>query len=106
MSQNIRLEKLEQLLVEMPKDSFLHFAIGLECLKMEQFAKAELHFESIVKNDPNYCGVYYHLGKLYEKQANTQKALAIYEAGLVVCKKASETHLWNELRGAVDALDE
>ncbi len=104
MSNNIRVDKLKAMLQEQPDDSFLNFALGLEYVKMEQYDAALAAFEGIVQRDAQYTGVYYHLGKLYERFGLESKAIATYEAGMEVCKEKKETHNFNELRGALDAL--
>lgn len=48
-----------------PNDSFSKFALALEIIKIDRRKSAVVLFEDIVQNDPNYVGVYYHLGEQY-----------------------------------------
>jgi hypothetical protein len=51
-------------------------------------------------------GTYYHLGKLYEMLMEHQKALEIYELGMVVAKKMKDQHALNELMGVYNSLQD
>ncbi len=99
-----RVEKLQQMLLETPTDTFLLFAMGLEMVKDGNDEKALDFFKKILAVDENYCALYYHLGKLYERQNHEQIAMSVYEKGLVICKKLNEQHNFNELRSALDML--
>lgn len=104
MNNIARVEKLKLMLQEHPTDSFLLFALGLEMIKVGESNEAESLFRKIISNDPDYCGVYYHLGKLLEKLDRVDEALQIYDLGMLVCKKLNEQHNYNELRSALDNL--
>ena len=99
-----RQEKLLHLLTETPNDTFLLFAMGLEMVKENDDNKALEFFKKILAVDENYCALYYHLGKLYERQQLEQAAMSVYEKGLTICKKLNEQHNYNELRNALDML--
>lgn len=106
MNNIARVEKLKLMLNEQPNDSFILFALGLEMMKLNDEVAAESYFNLIIQNDPNYCGVYYHLGKLLEKTGRAQEALDVYDLGLKICKKLNEIHNYNELRSAFDTLSD
>ncbi len=104
MNNIARVEKLKLMLQDHPTDSFLLFALGLEMVKAGESNEAESLFKNIINKDPNYCGVYYHLGKLLEKNGRADEALQIYDLGMLICKKLNEQHNYNELRSALDNL--
>jgi hypothetical protein len=54
----------------------------------------------ISSNDPGYVGMYYHLGKLYEKMGEPELALEAYTAGINVAKKIPDFHALSELNNA------
>ena len=99
-----RQQKLMHLLSETPNDTFLLFAMGLEMVKENNDNKALEFFNKILAVDENYCALYYHLGKLYERQNKEHEAMFTYEKGLHICKKLNEQHNYNELRSALDML--
>ena len=63
-----RIEKLHELLQQMPGDNFLRHALALEYIKLEKDDDARILFESILNDSPDYVGSYYHLGKLLERK--------------------------------------
>ncbi|MEY2899407.1 MAG: hypothetical protein RL138_1460 [Bacteroidota bacterium] len=106
MNNIARVEKLKLMLQDQPTDSFLLFALGLEMIKVGESKEAESLFRTIISNDPNYCGVYYHLGKLLEKDERIDEALLVYDQGLMICKKLNEQHNYNELKSAYENLSD
>ena len=54
--------------------------------------------------DENYIGSYYHLAKLLERTGDTEKAIAIYEKGMLKAKEKGEQHALSELRSAYEEL--
>jgi tetratricopeptide (TPR) repeat protein len=99
-----RQEKILQMLAETPNDTFLLFAMGLEKVKENNDKEALTYFNKILSVNENYCAVYFHLGKLFERQQKENEALTIYEKGMDICKKLNEMHNFNELRSALDSL--
>ncbi len=99
-----RIEKIHELLQQMPGDNFLRHALALEYIKLNRDNEAKVLFEAILKDEPGYTGSYYHLGKLLERQGETQKAISCYEKGMEESKKANEQHTYNELQSAYEDL--
>ncbi len=99
-----RIEKIKEMLVSQPADSFLQHALALEYIKLGNDADARLLFEEILNREPGYIGSYYHLGKLLERNELTDEAVSVYEKGMEEAKKAGENHAFGELRGAWEEL--
>lgn len=95
-----RIEKLVKFLNENPNDSFLKHALALEYAKAGNDAQAEEAFKEILKDREDYVGSYYHLGKLYERRGEEQRAIDIYAKGMEMAKAAGDNHSFNELRSA------
>ncbi len=88
------------MLKESPKDSFLLFAIAKE---YEGIGKAEdglKVFLELKESDPDYVGLYYHLGKMYEATDKIEDAFFTYKAGMEVAKKQGDDHAFSELAAA------
>ena len=96
-----RIPLLAKRVKENPNDSFSKFALALELVKTEDFGKARLLFEHIVKHDPAYVGVYYHLGGLYAQLSENNLAVSTYKLGIDVASQQHNTHAKNELMGAL-----
>lgn len=99
-----RIVKLKEFLAAQPGDSFLEHALALEYIKMGDDTAARGLFEGILERQPGYVGSYYHLGKLLERQGETEAAVKVYETGMAECKKAKDNHAYNELMGAWEDL--
>lgn len=99
-----RIEKLQELLQQMPGDSFLRHALALEYIKLDNDIDARVLFETILKDEPGYVGSYYHLGKLLERAGETSLAIEWYEKGMQQAKAANDQHAYNELQAAYEDL--
>ena len=99
-----RLQQLENFLKEDPNDTFLLFAIAKEYENGGDLARALEFYLKLKNTDTHYVGLYYHLGKLYARQNETDLAIETYETGMRVSKAANDTHAFNELRGALDEI--
>jgi len=99
-----KIKKLALNIKKNPKDSFSKFALALELLKREQVTKAILLFESILEQEPDYLGVYYHLGKLYQQTGNVQKASELFTKGIQLAEEKNNSRTKSELSEAFETL--
>ena len=105
MAENIeKIKKLAGLVKLNPEDSFSKFALALELMKQNEVSKARVLFESVLAQDPEYLGVYYHLGKLYERINLDKKAVSIYQDGVKVARKQGNQRTESELKDALELL--
>lgn len=100
MEKTNRLQQLETMLAESPGDAFLLFAIAKEYESMKELDHALQHYHELLKNDPNYVGAYYHLGKLLEELDQGEEAMQIYEAGIEKAEAQNDQHSKRELAEA------
>lgn len=101
-----RLSQLEELLKEDPNDAFLQYGIALEYAKKGNVAEAILRIEQLLSEKPDYLGAYYQLGQYYEVVEKNNEAMAIYEKGMELAKKVGNTKTMNELREALQQLED
>jgi Tfp pilus assembly protein PilF len=99
-----RIVKLKQFLQANPADSFIQHALALEYIKLGDDETARQLFEELLNREPAYVGSYYHLGKLFERNNDTDAAVKWYEKGMEEAKRAGENHAYGELRGALEEL--
>jgi len=99
-----RIAQLEEFLRESPDDVFLHYALTMEYVKLEDNENARIGFDNLITSYPDYVGTYYHFGKFLEK--NSEKILAeeIYKKGIIVANQARKMHAMSELQGALNML--
>ncbi len=101
-----KIEQLEAFLKSNPKDSLLRHAYALEKIKIGQDAEARIIFESLLNDQPDYVGSYYHLAKLLERQGELTLAINWYKKGMEIAKIAGDTHVYNELFMAYQELSD
>ena len=101
-----RLQQLLEFSEKNPGDSFIMFALAKEYEKLNDPDSALTCYLNIENQDPDYVGLYYHLGKLYETKGNPEKALLTYDKGMVVAKKLGDNHTFSELVGAKELLND
>jgi tetratricopeptide (TPR) repeat protein len=88
------------MLIESPDDSFLLFALAKEFEKMDRLEDALSTYLLLKEKSPEYIGLYYHLGKLYEEFSEPEKALKVYDEGINLAKKIADFHALSELNNA------
>lgn len=101
-----RLTQLEELLKEDPHDSFLQYGIALEYAKNGNVKEAISRIEKLISAKPDYLGAYYQLGQYYEAEGNSEEAIDIYKKGILLAQKLQNQKTMNELRGALQQLED
>lgn len=94
-----RLLQLQDFLKDQPDDAFILFAIAKEYEGLNKLTKAEEGYLYLKSVDPNYVGLYYHLGQLQEELEKPDDAMATYVAGIAVAKEIKDHHALSELQG-------
>lgn len=100
-----RLEMLLKMKEEDPCDSFVLFALAKEYEKLDDDDNALMYYLELNKNDETYVGVYYHLGKLYERLENFEAALATYKNGVEIANSVKDYHSKAEIQNALINLE-
>ncbi len=101
--QSTRLNKLLEFLEAEPNDPFVLYAIATEYNTQGDSEKALSYYLQLIEKHPDYVGTYYHLGKLYEKNQETEKAIEIYKMGMFEARKKGDNHAHSELQGAFNS---
>lgn len=102
-----RLQQLFQFLEQAPDDAFTLYSIAYEYLQQGKLEQAMDYFTRLRIADPDYVGLYYHLGKTYEQMDRYDRALEVYEDGIAVAKQQHDLHAYQELqRAKQQAMDE
>ncbi|MBK6363036.1 MAG: tetratricopeptide repeat protein [Saprospiraceae bacterium] len=95
-----RLEQLKEMNEADPDDAFVHYALAKEYEYAGMPETALECYNGLMKNHPQYVGLYYHLGSLLEKLSDPQKALVVYEKGISIAKELKDFHALSELQSA------
>ena len=96
-----KIKQLARQIKKNPGDSFSKFALALEFRKQDQHKNARILFEDILKNDPGYVGVYYHLGKLHEMHDRLREARELYRKGISIAGRQGKSRTKKELQEAL-----
>jgi tetratricopeptide (TPR) repeat protein len=88
-----------------PDDSFLTYAIAKEYEKTGDIKMAISILNTLREKDPEYVGLYYHLGQLYEEMDEGEEALKVYEEGIAIAKNLKDFHALSELNGVKTNLE-
>jgi len=99
-----RLQTLLKFIEETPSDPFLHFAVAMEYLSINDLENALIKMEFVTQNYSGYLPHYYQLAKLYEQLQHTEKAIETYEKGIELAFKQKELKTAGELRSALEEL--
>ncbi len=97
-----RIKQLEDFLKNEPHDSFLNYALAIEYVGQEDFEKAKDLLTQLMARDPDYTATYYHLGKLFQKEGDKDKAEEIYTEGIRLTRLKREQHKLAELQTALN----
>jgi tetratricopeptide (TPR) repeat protein len=95
-----RLNQLFQFLDNQPNEPFILFAIAKEYEKAKDEQNALDYYLRLRDTTPQYVGLYYHLGKLYERLAQIDAAVEAYRTGMTVAKAENDRHAYSELAAA------
>ncbi len=103
-TENVRINRLLEMLKTSDDDSFLLFALAQEYTKQNDFQQARHYYTELLSKHAEYTGAYLHSGKLYEQEGDITKAISEYEKGIEVCRKLNAIHDLNELQAALNVL--
>lgn len=101
-----RLDQLLNFLEQSPQDAFILFAVAKEYEGLGQTEAALAHYLKLKTADPDYVGLYYHLGKLYEHLENIPEAIQTYKDGMLVANKQENRHAFGELNEALMGIED
>lgn len=101
-----RKEMIYDMLLKEPRDLFLNYALALEHVATENYTEAEEQFLKTLSIGADYLPCYYQLGQLYEKLANTEKALTYYKQGVELANKQGNKKALGELNEAIWLLED
>ena len=92
-----RLQKIEEMLIESPRDSFLLFALAKELEKKNLITRSLETYGHLVKVDPAYIGTYYHYAQLLINVHKPAEAKKIIDAGKEIALRLGDHHAKGEL---------
>lgn len=100
-----RKEHIRTMLVDSPNDAFLRYALALEFAKENDIEAAINVTKVLLKEQPDYLGAYYQLGKWYEAIEDFKAAIEVYEKGIDLAEKQNNLKAKSELEQALWLID-
>ena len=98
-----RIRQLEKYYDEDPLDPFNLYALALEYLK-ENPARSGALFEKLLNVHSQYLPTYYHAAIFFAERNNKEKAVDVFEKGMLLAKKLGDTKTLRDLQSAYDEL--
>ncbi|MFZ4800120.1 MAG: hypothetical protein ACOYMA_21700 [Bacteroidia bacterium] len=102
--QNNRLEKLQEMLAEMPQDIFLNYAVAMEYKGLSQIDKTIELLNNVLLLDENHVATLYQLGVLLSEKNENEKAILFLEKGLQIAKQKKDLKTTNEFQALIDEI--
>ena len=102
--QNNRLEKLQEMLSEMPQDIFLNYAVAMEYKGLSLFDKTIDQLNKVLLLDENHVASFYQLGVLLSEKNENEKAILFLEKGLQIAKQKKDLKTANEFQALIDEI--
>ena len=100
-----RLEKLQQMLVKSPADTFLLYAIAQEHKKSADYPAALDYFNRVLAQDPGYCVAYHQAALTYEMAGDNESAKKWYRDGIAAADKKGDQHAKEEMLAALSMIE-
>jgi len=101
-----RIDKLRAFITQDPGDYFSRHALALELLKLGDTTGAIEVMQALLTINPNHTGTYLHLGKAFESINKFDAAILTYTLGIEASQSVQAAHDANELRAALNQLEE
>jgi len=94
-----RRQKLEAFLAQNPDDAFTRYGIALECLRENDLAGAEVHFEALLQANPDYVPGYQMYAQTLAEHNRADEAKALLNNGIAAAIRQGNQHARSEMEG-------
>ncbi len=99
-----RIEKLQRLASQKPNDPFLFYALALEYRKESLDVDAEVYFERLLKEHPDYVPAYFQFGQFLVDLGREEEASTVLRSGLDLTRKEGDSKAESEIEALLDSL--
>ncbi len=99
-----RREKLEAMLAQNPDDSFLEYALAMQCAAEGDVPVAVRRMAALLERDPQYVPAYFQLAQIVAGQGAADRARPLLVRGIEVARGAAHDHAEGEMRGFLEQL--
>jgi tetratricopeptide (TPR) repeat protein len=99
-----RREKIESMLAEDPRDSFLRYSLAMELDKEGNYDASFAKFTELTRDDPPYVAAFFMAGQQLARLGRTNEAREILNRGIEAAAKQGDSHAEREMSEFVTTL--
>jgi hypothetical protein len=99
-----RREKLEAMLQSDPDDTYLKYALAMQCASEGDEAAGVRHLEELLAGDPHYVPAYFQAAQLLAKGSDIERSKQLLTRGIEVAHATGDEHAEGEMRGFLEQL--
>lgn len=99
-----RRQKLEALLAQSPDDSFLNYALAMQCSSEGDVPGAVERLDRLLERDPEYVPAYFQLAQIVVTRGESDRARQLLTRGIEMARRAGDQHAEGEMRGFLEQL--
>jgi predicted Zn-dependent protease len=99
-----RRQKLEEFLAENPNDAFTRYGIALDCFRQGDLAAADVHFKTLLQNNPDYVPAYQMYAQMLAQNERVEEAKSVLVRGVKCATRQGNAHARSEMEGQLSEL--
>jgi tetratricopeptide (TPR) repeat protein len=105
MSAQTRMQKIQALLAQEPKDPELHYMLAMEHVSQGDDADAASCFEKLIALAPEYIPAYHMAGRTLQRLGRIDEARAVLQKGIPIALSKNESHAAGEMEAFIESLE-
>src|SRR5262245_19278590 len=100
-----RKQQLEEMLLDDPRDPFLHYGLAMELVGEADDEGALSRFRQLLAVAPDYVPAYLQMAQALMRLHRSQEAEKVLKNGIGQAKKQGEGHALEEMQGLLATLE-
>lgn len=92
-----RRQKLDEFVALHPQDAFSRYGLALACIQDGDLPAGELHFQALLKNNPDYVPGYQMYAQTLAQNHRPEEARAILTQGIEAANRSNNQHARSEM---------
>lgn len=99
-----RKEKIQEMLADDPQDTFLRYALAMECKSAGESEQALEIFSQLMQDDPPYVPAFFMAGQELAGLSRIDEAQSTLEEGIGHARQQGELHAAGEMTDFLNSL--
>jgi predicted Zn-dependent protease len=92
-----RRQMLEELVDKKPGDAFSRYGLAMECVNGGDSAAADIHFRTLIENNPDYVPAYLMYAQMLARESRTGEAKKVLSSGIAAAAHKGNQHAQAEM---------